>query len=163
MNEMQRISEKVGIKDTPAQPKVSAKPSSPAPQAPMPNGLEPDDKDKGKKEDPKKAADEGVKNLSKAEIEKLAQDVAKQLGGKISPAKGEGHIIKIPNAKNEITIRIMEGGGKRSEPYYRISKEIGGSVDAAGKNCNNRLLTHLELNSNSYAEIMEIISKIRGV
>ena len=52
LNEMQRISEKVGIKDTPAQPKVSAKPTSPAPQAPMPGGLEPDDKDKGKS-DPK--------------------------------------------------------------------------------------------------------------
>ena len=95
-------------------------------------------------------------------VEKLADKVATKLGGVKTPAKGDGYKILIPNKKNDITVRVMKGGGRRSQPYYRVSMEKGGSVDKAGNFSAERLYTHIEMNAESLADIIVIVSKIKG-
>ncbi|MED0673662.1 hypothetical protein P4S95_26205 [Aneurinibacillus aneurinilyticus] len=93
----------------------------------------------------------------------LADDVARALGGHLSPAKGKGYKIEIPNGRKPITVRVMEAGsGGRSKPYFRVSIDGKGSLTLDGKLSNDPKLTHIDLTENSLKQIEQMIKNYKG-
>ena len=104
-----------------------------------------------------------TKLLSKAavvNVKKLSTEVADALGGTISRNKS-GYTINIPHKKTNIVVRIMEHGGQRSEPYFRVAMEGKGAFTKEGILSSERIRTHIPLNGNSLNEILSIIKKIK--
>ena len=57
--------------------------------------------------------------------ETVAQEAAAELGGTVSPAKGNGWTIDIPFGRRSVVVRVMEAGaGGRERPYYKSASQV---------------------------------------
>ncbi|GEM_PF-3362687 len=104
----------------------------------------------------------GKKAAMKALIDLGVSQITEQFGGKVKTARnGKGKVITIPNKRQEIVVRLMEGGsGGRSEAYWRMS--VGGkSINRAGNYSRNAAETHITLQESSPATIISLIKKFK--
>jgi hypothetical protein len=117
----------------------------------------------------KKQAQDNTKSFSKGDstptelptaqkVEELANKVARDAGGSISPNKS-GYTIKIPHGKSYIEVRIMEQGGMRTEPYYRVGIPSKQQLTREGLASSDKALTHIEVTKSTSAE--EIINLVK--
>lgn len=100
--------------------------------------------------------------------ERIAKDVAKNLGGTVKPAKGQGWIINVPHGNKRFVIRVMDkGSGGRSKPYFRISlvnkKGTAKPLNRDGKFSSDRAETHIDYTTgkNEAEQIKEVIEKFK--
>ena len=84
-------------------------------------------------------------------VSDYAQNLTKRLkGSTCKEAKGDGFII------NYQDFRIMNSGGERAEPYFRISNKKG-NIDINGRYSSDRGKTHCSFDDDPTEKIIEII------
>ncbi len=101
-----------------------------------------------------------IKSLRLPSPSKLAEDVANETGGVLKPAKNDaGYVVTVPNGSRNIVIRIMESGGPNTN-YYRVAIEGMPAVTVGGEFSNIPELTHFNIETNSFNDIINIVNKL---
>ncbi|HKZ55890.1 MAG TPA: RHS repeat-associated core domain-containing protein, partial [Anaerolineales bacterium] len=101
---------------------------------------------------------------TRAEREALARRVASETGGTEALAQGDGWRVTIPRAapgRRNIVIRIMNSGGVRGEPYFRVSVDGKGALALDGSWSSSPLLTHHALTPDSLDIIKRLVQIAR--
>ena len=88
-----------------------------------------------------------------------ANSLAKTLGGSVKEAEGDGYIVRYA----KYTIRIIYKGGRRKNPYFRVSKEGPGAIDATGAFSSDPAATHIEFTGDPTEKIKQIIKINEGL
>lgn len=83
-----------------------------------------------------------------------AGNLAKKMKGTVKEASGDGYTVVSGN----YTIRMMYKGGQRENPYFRISMEGKGTIDATGKFSSDAATTHFEFTGDPTEQISKIIN-----
>ncbi|WP_339210254.1 RHS repeat-associated core domain-containing protein [Aeribacillus sp. FSL K6-8210] len=92
---------------------------------------------------------------------RLAKKVSKKFGGTLGRTKGDGWKVTIADGRKPLVVRVMNKGGIRNKPYFRISKDGRGSLKLNGEWSSHRELTHINVSRRSYKQIVRAISKYR--
>ena len=86
-------------------------------------------------------------------IRDYAANLANSLGGSAKKANGDGSTVTY----GKYMVRIMYKGGKRTNPYFRISKSGKGAIDVTGGFNNDREATHINFSGDPTEQIQQII------
>ncbi len=106
------------------------------------------------------AAQKVILTNSACQVKQASETVAKHFGTVISKEAQnlKGWIINITKNKKNFTIRIMDAGsGQRTKPYFRVSVENIGTLDAFGKPSSLAKATHIDLASDYLKQFDTII------
>ncbi len=101
-------------------------------------------------------------NGNKKKLKDLAEKIAKKFDAKISQTKNEnGFKLSIQRGNHTLEIRIMDSGsGGRMKPYFRISIPGKQVFDINGFPSSDKALTHIDLDTITVTEIVQLIQKI---
>ena len=86
----------------------------------------------------------------------IAYGIARIAGGSVSPAKGNGWVIKISN----LTLRVMTSSNFRNN-YFRLSMAGKGTITLSGVYSSDPALTHIPITFNSIVSIIKIILRLK--
>ncbi|HKZ53980.1 MAG TPA: RHS repeat-associated core domain-containing protein [Anaerolineales bacterium] len=101
---------------------------------------------------------------TRAGREALASRVASETGGTEALARGDGWRVTIPRAAQggrNIVVRIMNSGGVRDQPYFRVSVDGKGALTLNGSWSDNPLFTHHTLTPDSLGIIKNLVEIAR--
>ena len=93
----------------------------------------------------------------------LLREVEKKTGGVLKKAKKDGYIIQIPNkGKEYIEVKVMNKGGQRNEPYFRISVPGKRTLTKDGIPSDDKGLTHITIDTKTSAEdIIKLVEAMK--
>jgi hypothetical protein len=103
---------------------------------------------------------------TKAERQQLAEDLAEQTGGRLGEVQGEGRKITWEGearGRRNIVSRLMDSGGVRNEPYWRISINGIGSFSLDGRliTTNDPLLVHHAYTGSTKDDLLRLLDVAR--
>jgi len=106
-----------------------------------------------------------VHNANCFDTKQIADEVAKRIGSSVEEAQGEGWRIRLRGSslgkKRDIVVRVMNRGGGREQPYFRVDIDGKGGVTISGEISGDRGLTHHDLEAfSSEADVADTIVRL---
>jgi hypothetical protein len=95
-------------------------------------------------------------------VQGLVSKIEKIPGAIVTQAKKDGYIIKIPNGKRHIEVKIMNKGGQRDAPYFRVSEPGKRILTRDGIPSSDKALTHIPIDSRTTVDdIIKLVKVLR--
>jgi hypothetical protein len=104
---------------------------------------------------------------TKAQRQQLGEDLARQTGGRVGTVQGQGRKVTWEGAargRRNIVARLMDSGGIRNEPYWRIGIDGVGSFSIDGRliSTNDPLIVHHAYTETTMDDLIELLGIARA-